>query len=110
MCEVSLSPVDGDTLDDLGRVLDFGEIKRLIGTWIDVNVDHGFILNSTDELVKIWPHNHKLYLIGKNPTAENIAEHFHKVFGRILSENGIAAKVIRVTIHETPNSRAEYYT
>ena len=36
-------------LDDLGRVVDFGVIKQLVGSWIDDHWDHTAILMEGDE-------------------------------------------------------------
>lgn len=43
-----------DALDDLGRVIDFGVIKEVVGKWIDDNWDHNTLLNRDDlELIGI---------------------------------------------------------
>ena len=36
-------------LDKLGRIIDFGAIKDVLGKWIDDNLDHNVILNKKDQ-------------------------------------------------------------
>jgi 6-pyruvoyltetrahydropterin/6-carboxytetrahydropterin synthase len=124
-------------LDTLGRVADFGWMKDIIGGWIDDNWDHNMILNPDDPLAKLWTENefdvfsfddgleHKLrdifgskkpYLMpmhpvtstfdgGMNPTAENMARVLWDVITPGLPEH---VKLVRVTLWETPNCKAEY--
>jgi len=63
-----------DEVDDLGRVVDFADIKRLFKGWIDDHWDHGTILWDADEnalaaVEQIRPN--KIYRLPYNPTAEN---------------------------------------
>ena len=41
--------VTGDEVDDVGRVIDFADLKRLFKGWLDEHWDHGFVLNEADE-------------------------------------------------------------
>lgn len=41
-------------LDKLGRVLDFSEVKRAFGDWIDRYWDHNVLLNPDDPLTGLW--------------------------------------------------------
>lgn len=69
--------VEGDELDTLGLVVDFGEIKGSLKGWIDQHWDHGFLVNSEDSrliaaLCSIP--EAKLYkFVGVNPSAEALA-------------------------------------
>ncbi len=65
-------------LDKLGRVIDFGEVRKMLGTWIDNNLDHNTILSIKDKKLgdKIASETgQKIYYLQENPTAENIAQH-----------------------------------
>ena len=44
--------VRADTLDHRGMVVDFGDIKRSLKTWIDREIDHKMVLRRDDPLVK----------------------------------------------------------
>ena len=68
--------VTGDQVDDVGRVIDFAELKKLFKGWLDENWDHGFVLNKEDEnglaAVKIVVPC-RYYVLPYNPTSENMA-------------------------------------
>ena len=103
-------------LDDIGRIIDFGVIKRRIGSWIDREWDHGFLLWDRDHAA--WhllrhlkadtsgvPVAQKIYRMPVNPTAENIADYLlREICPREMAEPRI--RVIRVTVEETENCRA----
>lgn len=91
-------------LDDLGRVVDFGEVKRKVGKWIDDNWDHATILNVADaaSIAFYRSNGWRVYVMQSNPTAENIAAELLRVAQSLLS-----VKVVRVRIWETPNCYAE---
>jgi 6-pyruvoyltetrahydropterin/6-carboxytetrahydropterin synthase len=61
-------------LDDRHMVVDFGDIKRVIQSWIDENLDHKMVLHKDDPLVKPLKELHEpLFLLNTNPTAESLA-------------------------------------
>ena len=96
-------------LDGLGRVVDFGVLKQKLGGWIEEHWDHGFILHRSDEsavnAVRTIPRQ-KLYLLDRNPTAENMAHHLlHVVAPEQLAGHG--ARVVKVVLWETENCFAE---
>ena len=66
--------LEGESLDERGMLIDFGDIKRSLCHWIDAELDHRMILREDDPAV---PHlqalKEPLVLIPHNPTAENIA-------------------------------------
>lgn len=121
--------LEAPQLDKLGRVIDFGEVKKIIGDWIDQHWDHNMILNPQDDLAKLWiGADGEKFLFAQNvfvkenifagkppyimyhdtnPTAENIAlELFNKSVSLL---HGKEVEVLCVRIHETPNCRATYY-
>ena len=95
-------------LDHHGVIIDFGEIKRLIGGWLDKHWDHGAVLNAADkELIQLLlKQQNKVYVLDCNPTAENLATHLLREARKLLID--IAhVDVVRVRIWETPNCWAE---
>ena len=50
VAEVTVCAVDDGGVDDLGRVVDFGVVKEVIGGWIDEKWDHNFLLHKDDPL------------------------------------------------------------
>ena len=43
-----------DGLDGRGMVLDFSDIKRLVGGWIDAHLDHRMILHAATRPWRHW--------------------------------------------------------
>jgi 6-pyruvoyltetrahydropterin/6-carboxytetrahydropterin synthase len=85
--------MEGDQLDSTGLLVDFLDVKSLIGGVVDY-LDHQFIndLPPFDEL---------------NPSAENLAKYFYdRVSGGL--KNDVLVRVSEVTIWETDTSSAVY--
>lgn len=96
------------SLDELGRVIDFGDLKRRFGTWIDEHWDHSMILweGDSEALAAVKSvGEQKLFLLPKNPTAENMAGYLLEEVGpRVLDGTGI--RLVEVTLWETENCYA----
>lgn len=91
------------TLDEQGMVLDFGDLKRTIGQWIEDHLDHRMILGRDDPLVAVLREmNEPVYLMDENPTAENLA--------RLIFEKSLrfGFPVESVLFWETEKCCAEY--
>ena len=97
-----------DGIDDVGRVIDFAQLKALLKGWIDEHWDHGFILSEEDEngiaaIRSVVPT--KYFLLPANPTAENMARYLlETVCPELLSEFGVVA--VRVVLWETDEACA----
>lgn len=90
-------------LNAQGMVLDFFEIKKTIGQWIQDHLDHRMILSARDPLVPVLKdRGEELVVIDENPTAENLAR---RIF---LEARKMGLPVARVTLWETENSFAVY--
>lgn len=102
------------SLDDVGRVIDFGVLKERLGGWIDERWDHGFIVNRADQQVREMlasfnphpGHNQKTFVMEDNPTAENMARLLLDVVCPAQLE-GTGVEVVRVVLWETENCFAE---
>lgn len=92
-------------LDDLGRVIDFGVIRKLLGDWIDANLDHNTILFIKDKSLgdKIAAETgQKIYYLDENPTAENIAKHLlEEICPKIFAGKNVVCTELK--LYETPN-------
>jgi len=101
--------VTGEGTDDVGRVIDFAELKRKFKGWIDEHWDHGFVLSRKDEngiaaAKTVEPS--KYYLLPYNPTAENMARYLlEEICPRLLDGTGVVAT--KVVIWETEEACAE---
>lgn len=95
-------------VDDLGRVIDFAELKAVLKDWIDENWDHGFVLSCDDEngiaaIRSVVPT--KYFLLPDNPTAENMARYLlETVCPVLLASYGVDA--VRVALWETEETCA----
>lgn len=105
--------LQGDTLDSLGMVIDFGWIKRMFGGWLDEHWDHTTLYNEKDTvMVPVVTALNKIqtkpcYALSGNPTAEYMALYLKAVFSTLLSEQGIDATLVSVAVYETATSYAE---
>lgn len=110
-----------NSLDSVGRVIDFSVIKERVGGWIDANWDHKTLLWAKDKLRHIVANGAEFFESGNeddkrqakqalgsfvvgsfNPTAENIAAHLLIVIcPEVLAGTGV--NVYKVVVHETPN-------
>lgn len=98
------------SLDHLGRVIDFGCIKEIIGAWIDEHWDHNMILFGDDPLLNMGTFTmfgkKRPYVMQDNPTAECMAIHLWYVASNLLKKKSI--EVVKVRLWETPNCYAEF--
>lgn len=112
--------VKAETLDSLGRVIDFSVIKKEVGGWIDANWDHSILLNPDDPLYQqckemdVWggkePFLFEAGLVFKantNPTAENMATFLLYKSVELLAPYHI--QVLHIRVYETPNSWADAF-
>jgi 6-pyruvoyltetrahydropterin/6-carboxytetrahydropterin synthase len=95
--------IEAESLDDRGMVLDFSDIKRVVSTWIDENLDHRMLLNRNDPMVEVLQGmGEPVFLLDANPTAENIAKLIHDC----ALENGFP--IVETRLWETPRCFATY--
>ncbi len=75
-------------LDELGFVMDFGEMK-FIANWISENLDHAFAFSKSDaeglKMLAAFPHLFKPYIV-ENSSAEGMASHLFGVFDKLIRE------------------------
>lgn len=100
--------IEATQLDSVGRVLDFSVIKSILCQWIEKHYDHRFLIWKKDPLLdslnQIDPES--LYVVGFNPTAENIAQNFvENIAPVILPEN---VRLVELRIEETRKCSAIY--
>jgi len=95
--------IEGSTLDSLGMVMDFEEIKVKVQKWVDSEFDHKMLLNKKDPLVQIFKDLKEPFVeFEGNPTAEAIAR---RIFDYAAAQK---LPVSEVKLWETVNSYATY--
>jgi 6-pyruvoyltetrahydropterin/6-carboxytetrahydropterin synthase len=93
----------GETLDKRHILYEFGDLKSIVGAWIDETLDHRMLLRRDDPLVKpLQELGEPVYLFDVNPTAEAIA--------RLIFEYCESKKlpIDEVRVWETDSSYAAY--
>lgn len=100
---------DNGGLDTLGRVIDFGVIRDVLGTWIDENWDHATILFNQDKALGKAISDQtgqRIFYLGANPTAENMADYLlHDICPRLFASHNVTCT--RIRLYETPNCYAD---
>lgn len=90
-------------LDGLGMVVDFGEIRRVLETWIAANWDHRMILERGDPMVAVLSERGEpVHELDGPPTAENLARRLYEVAA------GAGLPVSAIRFWETERSMALY--
>lgn len=96
--------------DKMGLVVDFGDVKRVCGGWINEHFDHTTAVYEGDKalLAFLVTEDQRHYVLPFNTTAENIAiylrERLQEALDQALDKE---LSVLRVTLMETPNSCVE---
>ena len=109
------------SLDKIGRVIDFGEIKSKLCMWVENNWDHKFLAWEKDpvllSVVTALDETHRndsleiaegsIVWTPFNPTAENMAEYLVTVVGpeQLL---GTGIELVEVVIEETAKCHASF--
>ncbi len=97
--------IEGERLDDRGMLVDFGDIKSAVSTWIDEKLDHRMLLRRDDPVVPVLQEmGEPMYLMDDNPTAENIAKLIFDQANRLT----LPAPIVEVRLWETPKCFATY--
>jgi 6-pyruvoyltetrahydropterin/6-carboxytetrahydropterin synthase len=86
--------IEGERLDDTGLLVDFIDVKDLMGSVI-ARLDHQF-------LNEVAPFD------VTNPSAENIAEYFYREMNTGLASTPVPVKIREVKIWETDIQSATY--
>jgi len=100
--------IESGRLDNLGRVMDFSVIKRILCEWLEENWDHKFLMWEKDSYYPKLQGIPGIIAVPFNPTAENMAQYLLEVVGpyALASENVTLTKVV---IDETRKCSAEAY-
>ncbi|HWG43932.1 MAG TPA: 6-carboxytetrahydropterin synthase [Gemmataceae bacterium] len=91
------------SLDELGMVMDFSRLKRVVGAWIDDHLDHKMLLHKDDPVLPfLRQQGEPVYVLDVNPTAENIA----RLIFDFTAEQGFP--IVEVKLWETESCFATY--
>jgi 6-pyruvoyltetrahydropterin/6-carboxytetrahydropterin synthase len=97
-----------DQLDDLGRVIDFSEIKNRVCSWLDAQWDHKFLVWEEDPLrAALLKIDSMVVTVPFNPTAENLAKYLVEEIGPNVLE-GTGVFLLSCVVEETRKCCATY--
>ncbi len=83
--------------------IEFSDIKRVVSTWIDEELDHRMLLHKDDPALPFLRElGEPLHVLDVNPTAENIAKLIHE----FTVAQGFP--IIETQLWETPRCYATY--
>jgi 6-pyruvoyltetrahydropterin/6-carboxytetrahydropterin synthase len=100
---VAAVTIEAQELDELGMVTDFSEIKTVVSTWIDENLDHRLLLCKDDPYVELLQATKEpVFVMDVNPTAENIA----RLIFHAVADLGVS--ICEIKLWETPSCYATY--
>lgn len=91
-------------------VVDFGDMTRTIGKWIDDKLDHALLICRKDEtlLSLLGEENMKSFRMNDKTTAENIARLIFQECNNVLRRDREALFVRKVVVWETETCCASY--
>jgi len=99
--------LESDSLDPVGRVVDFGVMKEAIGSWLDEKFDHGFIVQDGDPIIPaLQALDTKTTVLDCPPTIENLVKIVFEESARMMAVLNV--RVTHVRGYETPNCWADY--
>ncbi len=104
--------VRSETLNDKGMIMDFSDLKSIVGSFLDM-MDHALMVNEVDEefikkMKEFFPDT-KVIEVPFEPTAENMARMIYEHVGQALNKKAWQdIKVDYVTVYETETSEATY--
>ncbi len=97
-----------ESLDSVGRVIDFSIIKTTLCAWLEEHWDHHFLVWAEDPikdaLLAIDP---TVVVVPFNPTAENMAIYLAETVAPAVLA-GTSVTVVRVTVEETRKCSATW--
>lgn len=103
-------PNDDPSDPKYGMVMDFGELKRIVGRLIVDRYDHALVIRRTaensDAIDALRSLYHKIEICDYQPTCENMVSRFAEEIRRELPP-GI--ELFSIKLHETATSFAEWY-
>lgn len=98
-----------DSLDNVGRVIDFSVIKSTLCAWLESNWDHKFLVFKDDPFAPIIQNldPNGVVVVDFNPTAENMAKYLVNTVGPLVLKNS-GVELVRVDFMETIKCGSTY--
>jgi 6-pyruvoyltetrahydropterin/6-carboxytetrahydropterin synthase len=99
-----------NTLDRHGMVLDFGIVKDEIKTWVDTHLDHGFIVNHRDTLLKefLLAQGQKHFVL--SPESLGLTVSVEELSARVELTNPTMENMVLLLRHQAEEVARKYST
>ena len=91
--------IKSKTLNSDDMVIDFSDIKRIVGTYLNDMYDHACMINSNDQHYTKLDEMSSIVLTQGDPTAENLACHLAHKFNDIFMKGEVGSYENNPTIH-----------
>lgn len=99
---------EAESLDTVGRVIDFSVIKSTLCEWLEREWDHRLLIFKDDPLAGyLVACDNTVVPVPFNPTAENIAQHMVEVVAPSLLA-GTGVRLVLCEVGETRKCSASY--
>ncbi len=103
-------PESDERSPKFGMVMDFGELKRIVGEQVVKPFDHAFMLRRSPENGELYDRLRdrfeRIVLLDFQPTTENLLAEFARRIQRQLPEG---VKLHALKLHETETSYGEWF-
>lgn len=90
-------------------VVDFSDLKKVVGKWLEKRWDHAFIISEYDkDLIKWIQHfpKQKIFILPGEPTAEHMARYLSDILPDLFKKAGLPIKLVQVVFYETAGACA----
>ncbi|MEY4720093.1 MAG: hypothetical protein RL563_2711 [Pseudomonadota bacterium] len=95
--------IKSETLNEQAMVCDFADVREAVENFVDVHLDHNFLLHKDDPIIPALIANQERFMaLDDHPTAEVLS----KMIYRHLQQQGLA--VDQVVLWETASAYACY--
>ena len=111
---VAIATLEAEALDDLGMVLDFGEVFGAMKAIVDGELDHGTLVDRSDHslLAFLQGEGDKHHVVDAPTTVENIAPwlaaRFQRAFDGLPDARARGVRLVALRVYETPNCHADW--
>ena len=112
---VAIATLEADAPDELGMVLDFGEVFGAMKAFVDGHLDHGTVVDREDAdlLAFLEDQGDKHCVVEAPTTVENlvgwIARRFQAAFDALDGARERGVRLVSLRVYETPNCYADWY-
>ena len=99
-------PIEDESKSDVGMVMDFTELKKIVNENVVDKLDHALVLKSDSRFKGIEKENTKTIYVDYHPTCENILLEIVEIISTKLPKD---VSLVYAKMNETANSYSEWF-